>query len=67
MFKHTVEIQGQDDNCAYACKFLRHDKRPECTLFGKRLSIVSGGYLLPRYLRCADCKKAEKAAEKDHA
>ena len=64
-FNMTVEIQTTvGDQCAYTCRFLRHERRPECTLFQKRLSTVSGGYTLTGYLRCADCKKAEKAAEK---
>jgi hypothetical protein len=63
-FKMTVQVETVDQYCNYMCRFLRHDKRPECALFGKRLSIVDGGYLLAQYLRCADCKKADKAAEK---
>lgn len=67
MFKTTVKIDANGDRCELLCRFLRDDKRPECVLFGRRLSIISGGYLLPAYLRCADCKKAEKATEKGNA
>ena len=66
-FKMTVEVETVDHYCDYMCAFLWKERRAECRLFGKRLSFVTGGFLMPQYLRCADCKKAEKAAEKGNA
>lgn len=62
MFKYTVEIHTSGDRCD-RCPLMRYGQHIECGLFGKRLRPVDG-YLITDYLRCADCKKAEKAAEK---
>lgn len=62
-FKMTVEIRTTGDECWQSCRFLRDDPHTECTLFQKRLK-ETGNYPYTSVLRCADCKKAEKAAEK---
>ena len=61
-FKMTVEIETFGDECATVCPFLRYS---ECAFFGKKLRSAAGWY--GKWLRCADCKEAEKAAEKADA
>lgn len=58
MFKITVEIATFGHECAARCRFLGGG---ECRLWRRKLRESPGWANV--WLRCADCKKAEKAAE----